>query len=471
VRDVERIVRDEAGGRGVRISLANIGSPAWNFPVNTIYVFNAGPQEAVLLVALGEGEPAMPELERRIRARLARELPDVRVSFEAGDVVQQVMSFGARTPVHVVVNGKDLRAVRGYAERIEAELASDHAFQDVQIPIALDYPTLRVDIDRARAGQLASTADRVARDVVIATSSSVLTTPMFWTDPSSGQPYRVELRVPEADLRSANDLLALPIAGEAVPGRAPSLGEVASVSQVTTPGEMDHYDNLRSVSIDANLRGHDLAEAASRVRAALERAGRPPRGIAVSIGGQVREMERTLSSMRLGVLLAVIVVPLLLVAVLQSVRAALAVVSTIPAVLAGVLLALLVTGTSLAVMSMMGAITSIGVSVANAILLVVFARARRAAGDDRRDASSAAAIARFRPILMTSLAMIAGMIPVAIALGGGGQQAAPLGIAVIGGLSASTIATLLVLPAIDALLAPKSERRASLLPDHHEVMA
>ncbi|UJR86850.1 efflux RND transporter permease subunit [Sandaracinus amylolyticus] len=466
VREVERMVREEAAGRGVRIALANIGSPQWTFPVNAVYVFNAGPHEATLLVALGGArEPRLPELQARLRRRFADELPGVRVSFEAGDVVSQVMSFGAPTPVLVTVTGRDLRAVRAHAERIEAELARDEALVDVQIPLALDYPAVRVDIDRERTGQQGVTTESVARAVVAATSSSVLTTPIFWTDPASGQPYRVALRVPEAEMRASADLLALPIAQHMGSARPTTLGDVASVFPTTTPGELDRYDNQRTIGISANVAGRDLADAAARVRRALARAGEPPRGLTVAVHGQIEQVEAMVASLEEGLALAVVVVLLLLVAAFQSVREPLAVLSTVPAVLAGVVLALAISGTTLNIQSMMGAITSIGVSVANAVLLVTFARDRRAEGLDRLEAATTAAAARLRPILMTSLAMIAGMLPMALALGGGGEQSSPLGIAIIGGLAASTVATLVALPAIDALIAPRRTGSSSLLPE------
>jgi multidrug efflux pump subunit AcrB len=464
-RDVERIVREEAGSRGVRIALANIGNPAWTYPVNAVYVFNAGPHEATLLVALGGARsPSVFELETRVRERVMHEMPDVRVSFEAGDVVSQVMNLGAPAPVHVTVTGRDLRAVRAHAERIEHELLAEDALDDVQIPIALDYPAVHVEIDRDLAGQHAVTVDRIARTVVAATASSVLTTPIFWTDPATGQPYRIALRVPEAQLRSASDLLSLPIA-RADDGVTTALGDVATVYPTTMPGEVDRWNNQRTVSISANVRGRDLAGAARRVRAAIARAGDPPRGIAVAVHGQVEQMETTVSSLREGLWLAIAAVILLLVAAFQSLREPIAVLSTIPSVLAGVVIALSITNTPLDIQSMMGAITSIGVSVANAVLMVSYARDRRAAGVDRLEAATDAAAARLRPIAMTSLAMIAGMLPMALATGGGGEQSAPLGIAIIGGLVASTIATLVVLPAVDALLARRAYVDSSLLPD------
>jgi multidrug efflux pump subunit AcrB len=239
-----------------------------------------------------------------------------------------------------------------------------------------------------------------------------------------------------------------------------------------TPGELDHWNSQRTVSVIANVAGHDLAAAARQVEAAIKHAGTPPRGSTVAAHGQVEQMLNTLTSLREGLLLAVAVILLLLAANFQSVRAALVIISTVPAVLVGVLLALLATGTSLNVQSMMGAIMSIGVAVANAVLLVTFARERRRAGDEPAEAAVAAARGRLRPILMTSAAMIAGMLPMALGLGEGGAQSAPLARAVIGGLIASTIATLIVLPAMFVIGERKGAwRSASLDPDDPESSA
>ncbi len=469
VREVDQLIRDDVGGDSVEITLANIGNTPWSYPVNGMYVWNSGPHEAVLLVALRAGRrPAVRDIEESLRAKLAQKFPDVRFSFEAGDIVSQVLNFGAPAPISVTVSGNKLSETRRYTERMAAELEKIGSLRDVQIPQALDYPTLDVTIDRERAGQLGVTVDRVGKSIVAATSSSVLVTPNFWTDPASGIPYRVALRVPESRISSGDDLSNLPVMPDGA--ARPLVGDIATVTSGKTFGEIDHRNSQRTLSVQANVTGADLGRAASAVEDALKAAGPPPRGTTVAVHGQIEQMQTTLASLRAGLLLAVIVILLLLTANFQSVRDALIVLSTVPAVLIGVVLALFVTRSTLNVQSMMGAIMSIGVSVANALLLVTFARDRRVAGDASEQAALTAARMRLRPILMTSLAMIAGMIPMALGLGEGGEQTAPLGRAVIGGLSASTVATLLTLPALyvigaarnttsPSLLEPESERR------------
>lgn len=471
VRAVDREIRDEVGPAKVRMTLANIGNPAWSYPVNAVYAFNAGPHEAVLLVALERGgRPAIPALQEALRRRLAARFPDVRFSFESGDIVSQVLNFGAPTPIQVTVSAKALPDARRFAQKVAANLQRVASLRDVQIPQALDYPTLDVTIDRDRAAQFGLTVDRVGRSVVAATSSSVLTTPTFWTDPATGVPYRVAVRVPERQMNSADELMNLPMMQDGSP--RPVLGDIATVAPGTTPGEIDHYNSQRTVSVTANVADADLGRAADAVGRAVRDAGPPPRGATVAVHGQVEQMLATLASLREGLLLSLVVVFLLLTASYQSLREPLAVLSVAPAVLAGVVVALRLTGTTLNIQSLMGAIMAIGVSVANAVLLITFARDRWRAGDAQPVAAVAAASGRLRAILMTSLAMIAGMLPMAMALGEGGEQSAPLGRAVIGGLVASTLATLLVLPALYVILARQgAPRSASLDPDDHATEA
>jgi len=451
VQEVEREIRSEVGDAFVETSVANIGAPAWNYPVNGLYQSNTGPQDAELIVALKSGARApVFELEERLRSRFAGSHPDVAFSFEAADIVSRVLNFGAPTPIQVAVAGRDLTQSRRYAESIAQKLREIPTLRDVQLPLALDYPVTRVDVDRERAGQHGLSGQDVSRAVLAATASTVLTTPLFWVDPRNGTPYRVALRVPENSLRSNAELLNLPVGR----GDDPALlSDVASVYSTTAPGAIDRINSQRAVTVTANIAGSDLGGAGRAVARALAALPAPPAGFTVSVRGQVEQMSETLNSLAGGLGLAIVVVLLLLTASFQSVRAPLAVIAATPAVLGGVVIMLLVTRTTINVESMMGAVMCIGVSVANAVLLVTFARERQIAGDSAPEAAVNAALSRLRPILMTSGAMIVGMLPMALAIGGGGAESAPLGRAVIGGLIAATLATLLCIPAVYTLLA------------------
>jgi multidrug efflux pump subunit AcrB len=464
VQGVERDIGAEVGSQFVETSVANVGNPAWTYPVNALYQSNTGPQDAELLVALRPGpRRSLFDLEERLRVKFAESYPDVRFSFEAGDIVSRVLNFGAPTPILVAVSGRNLQQSRRYAEQIADKLRAIPHLRDVQLPLAFDYPVTRVDVDRDRAGQHGLSAQDVSRSVLAATASTILTTPMFWVDPNSGTPYRIALRVPENQLRSTAELLRLPVGRADDPAQ---LGDVASVYPATAPGAIDRINSQRAVTVSANLEGSDLGGASRAVRAAIASLPPPPRGMTVAVHGQVEQMDETLGSLRAGLVIAVIVILLLLIASFQSIRAALVVVAAAPAVLAGVVLALVVSGTTINIQSMMGAVMCIGISVANAVLLVTFARERQRAGESAAEAAVSGAAGRLRPILMTSGAMIAGMLPMALSIGGAGAQSAPLGRAVIGGLFAATLATLLCLPALYAMIVgPHGARSSSLLPE------
>jgi multidrug efflux pump subunit AcrB len=468
VQRVEKEISDEVGPGNVHLTLATIGVPNWQYPVNLISLFNSGPQDAVLEVALASGKrPALEALEEDLRSKLAHDFPGVRFSFEAGDIVSQILNFGSPTPVQVTVWGKNFDSLLPYTEKLQTALKGIPELRDVQIPESLNYPTVNVNIDRALAGQLGVTVNQVATSVVDATATSVLISRNYWVDPRSGIPYPVEVRVPPTDLAIDGALRHLPVMPIGAP--RPLVSDVATVSPGQTMGEIDHLNNQRSLNVAANIVGDDYGRAATDVERAIASLGAPPRGITVENRGQLAQMLSTLASLRSGLLLAIVVVLLVLAANFESVRDACAVVSTVPAVLAGVVLTLLATGTTLNVESFMGAIMAVGVSVANAVLLITFARDRRRAGERPLSAIVEAAQRRLRPILMTTLAMVAGMLPMASGLGAGGAQTAPLGRAVIGGLLASLVATLLVLPAIFILLTPDRPMRSnSLDPDDPE---
>jgi multidrug efflux pump subunit AcrB len=457
-------VKEEVGEKNVEVTLANLGFTPASYPVSAIFTWNGGPQEGILLVSLKEDRSrTLPELEERLRVRLHARFPTVKFSFEAGDVISQVLNTGSPNPVNVVVSGNDLPKTRAHATKILHELEKVSELRDLSIPLALDAPALAIDIDRERAGQLGVTTSRVARSLVEATWSSQLTQQVFWVD-ASGLGYFVAVRLPESQLDSIEAVKNLPVMPDGA-GR-PLLRDVASVGTAVIPGGFDHWNSARTVSVVANAGTSDLGKVATEVDAAIARAGAPEKGIKVAVRGQVTQMRDTLDGLQRGLLFAVLVVILLLAANFQSLKDALAVLLMVPSVLVGTIVVLLATRTSVNLQSFMGAIMAVGVSVANAVLLVTFMQAERKAGKAARDAASTAAVSRLRPILMTSLAMLAGMTPMALAFGEAGEQNAPLGRAVMGGLGASTVATLLVLPAVLAIIHGSSKWKSASLDPH-----
>jgi len=405
----------------------------------------------VLQVALKADAPLrLEDFEETLRSRFHEKFPDAEFSFEPGDIVSRIMNFGAPTPVEVAVMGPDFAESRTFATKLRAELAQIASLRDLQYGQTLDYPAIQVDVNRQMAGQLGVTVDQVGRSFAAATSSSRFVAPNYWADPRTGIAFQVQVQVPQLHMTSIEDLRVVPVTSGG-PAK-PLLGDLARIENATIVGEYDRVNGQRMVTLTANVAGEDLGRVLDRVQQAIARAGEPPRGDSVTVRGQIAAMSETFTNITAGLVVAVVVIFLLLAANFQSLRLAFVVVSTVPAVLAGVVLTLLLTGTTLNVQSFMGAIMAIGVAVANAILLVTFAEQSRRMGGSALNAAIEAARARMRPVLMTSAAMIAGMVPMALALGEGAEATGPLGRAVIGGLASATVATLIVLPSVYSLV-------------------
>ncbi len=459
-------IKAAVGADNVEATMGFVGTQPANAPVNTIFLWTGGPDEAALQVQVKRGVTPIGELKDRLRARFAAELPQVRFSFEPSDIVSRVMSFGASTPVEVAVSGPALAANQEHADKIRLALGKLPALRDVQIKQSLEYPTIQVNVDRERAGLLGIKTADVSRSLVAATWSSRFLTPIYWSDPGTGVSYQVQVEVPQARMSSIEAIQNIPIASPS--GQPLLLRSVADVTPGVTVSEYERYNMQRTITVTANVSGGDLGGVDKDIAGALDEVGAPPPKTTVAVRGQIAPLRELLAGLRQGLLLTVAVIFLLLAASFQSLRLSLVVVSTVPAVLAGVVIALWVTGTSLNVQSFMGAIMAVGVAVANAVLLVTFADRSRRAGADAIRAAIDSARSRVRPILMTSVAMIAGMMPVALGLGEGGEQTAPLGRAVVGGLACATVATLLVLPAAFSLLAGRHVRSGSLDPEDPE---
>ena len=471
--EILKEIKSEAGPDNVAITLGYVGIQPAAYPVNTIFLWTSGPHEGVLLAAFKPGSVRLADLQARLRKRFAEIFPDSEFSFETGDIVGQIMNFGSPTPVEVTVSGPDLAANRGFAEKVRAEMNQVRFLRDLQYGQPLDYPTVDIDIDREMAGQLGVTVDQAGRSLVAATSSSRWIAPNYWADPRSGIAYQVQVEVPQSKVASIEDVQSIPIMSDpGGPGMPeglrshPLIGDVAHVAYGTAVGEYDRINGQRMVTLTANVVGEDLGRAANQLDAALRRVGTPPRGVTATVRGQIAPMRQTLANLGLGLALAAAVIFLLLAANFQSLRLSFVVISTVPAVLCGVIVALLVSGSTLNIQSFMGAIMAIGVAVANAILLVTFAEERRVHGLSSTAAALEGARTRMRPVLMTSMAMVAGMVPMALALGAGAEESAPLGQAVIGGLLFATISTLAILPSVFSIVQERARvRSASLDPD------
>jgi multidrug efflux pump subunit AcrB len=365
------VIKREAGPDNVQISSDFLGVQPPSYPVNLIHLFTSGPGEAIIQVSLKQETPRGEDLRERLRHSLQKEVPGSSVSFEAADIVSQVMGFGSPTPVEVAVLGTNLEDDYAYAHKIRDQVAKLSFLRDLQFAQELNYPTMDININRERAGQFGLTMADVARSVVPATSSSRFTQPNYWRDPNSGQAFQIQVQLPQNRIQTIAALGTLPVMKN---GRSDTqLVNIATLKPGTMPGLIERYNGQRVVSLTANLHGITLGEAVPELNKAIGNAGLPPRGVSVQFRGQIPPLEDTISGLRIGLLLAIGIIFLLLAANFQSLRLALAIVLTIPAVLCGVLFMLRLTGTTLNIQSFMGAIMSIGIAVANSILLVSFA--------------------------------------------------------------------------------------------------
>jgi multidrug efflux pump subunit AcrB len=464
------VIKEEVGEDNLDITICYVGVVPPSYPINNVYLWTSGPGEAVLRVALRQGSGIRIEkLKQRLRQtapdalqayllellvadkmsreKAAERVKGLRLSFEPADIVNEVMSFGAPTPVEVAVNGQKLEASETFAQRIRAELAGIPSLQDLQVMQPMDFPTIDVKVDREKLGRMGGTVRELTDSTIAGTSSSRYMVPMYWPDPQTGIGFQVQVEIPAERMKSELDIALLRVRSNdgAPPMR---VRDVARVQKGKMPGEYDRYNMRRLVSLTANIEGEDLGHVADRIDKALAAAGEPPPKTTVELRGQIVPMRQMFRDLALGLALAVAVIFALLTAYFQSVRLAVIVVLTAPAVIAGVFLALVITRTTLNIQSFMGAIMAIGVAVANSILLVTFAERQRLTGKAAAEAAVAGAQGRLRPILMTSFAMIAGMVPMALAFGEGGEQTAPLARAVIGGLAAATLTTLFIVPAL-----------------------
>jgi multidrug efflux pump subunit AcrB len=457
VQKVLATVTQEAGANNLDLTLGYAGTQGSSYPINAVFLWTSGPQQAIINVGLKpRASISLRGLEERLRQKLPQEFPGTHFSFDPGDLISQILNFGAPSSAEVAITGPQYADVQSHATRILQQLSKVPQLRDVEFEEPLHYPTMSVHVDRVLAGQLGATANDVGAAVVTATASSRFVAPNYWRDPKSGVSYQVQVQVPQPAMTSLKDIQTIPINSNT--GAHPLLSQLADVQSTTVPGELDRQNGMWMIIVSANVGSNDFAQAAKAINRAIANAGQAPRGVTTQVRGQVNALKQIFTELAIGLALAVVVILLLLTANFQSFRLSLVVISSVPAVLVGTILMLLLTGTTLNLESFMGAIMAIGVAVANAILLVTFAEQNRRNGADAVSAARAAAAERLRPVLMTSLAMIAGMVPMALAFGQGSEETAPLGRAVIGGLFAATLATLFLLPTVFGIV----QKRASL---------
>ena len=449
----------------VEISSAYVGLVPSSYGTINLYVSNSGTHEATLQIQLDEDfKMNKDEFQDKVRKLMHGKLPGVELSFEPIELTEKVMSQGALNPIEVRVAGKDMGQIEGYAGKLVKKLKEVDFLRDVHIQQPLKNPVISITIDKVKVAQMGLDPQQIAKSVATVTSSSRFTEKNLWLDEKTAYSYQVQAQVPEYIMNSIEDIKETPLE----PGHSSlTLEDVATFKIDTGIGEYDRAGPRRFVTVSANVHDKDLQSATSVVTDAIKSIGTPPKGLIAEVKGMSSLLSETLNSLQSGLFVAVIIILLMLAASFQSFKLSFVVLSTVPAVLLGSLIILLATGGTLNLQSYMGIIMSIGVSVANAILIVTNAeKLRFEYHNDVAKAASISASIRLRPILMTSLAMIAGMLPMASGFGEAGDQTAPLGRAVIGGLIASTFAALFMVPMFYAWAMKKSTLESnSLLPE------
>ncbi len=441
-----QILEGLVGAENISVTSAFVGQHPGQFSTSPIYLFMAGPQEAVLQVALKDTyKEKLDDLKERFRQKMKEAMPDTRLSFEPIELTDKVLSQGSPTPIEVRITGKDKKLNEIYANKVIEKLHQIEYLRDVQLAQPIKYPTIDIDIDRTRAAQMNVTLNDISRSLVAATSSSRFTEKNVWIDPRSNISYNVQVEIAENQMNSMNDINEIPVLSNE---SRPVLGDVADIKPDTSYGENDNLGALPFLSVTANLNKMDLGTATKDVQEAIKSIGEIPRGLSIETKGLSEVLTETLNSLQVGLLTAIAVIFLMLAANFQSFKVSLVVLSTLPAVLLGSLVALLLTGSTLNLQSYMGIIMSVGVSIANSVLMITNAEHLRMHGASALLSAKESAALRMRPILMTSVAMVVGMLPMASGWGDGGDQAAPLGRAVVGGLIASTFAALINLPLV-----------------------
>lgn len=443
---------DSLAGKGnVAITSSYVGLHGQSYAITPIFLYTSGPHEAMIKINFKKGADIdIENLKEQMRTSIPKNVPGILISFEPADLVDQVMSMGTNNPIEVVVQGKNLVQSREIAGKLQSTMMRIPYLRDIQIAQPLDYPTVQINYNRLRTGQMKLTVEQAGRSVVEATSSSRLTQPVYWLDKLAGNAYQVQVEYPQLAINNTEELEKIPVGK--VNDNAIQLRDIAELKSGSSIGEYDRINQQRFITVTSNIHRKDLGQAIDDVNKSIGQLGELPQGVKVFLRGQSDILTQTISELSVGLLLAILVIGLMLAGYFQSFRLSLTVLSVFPGVLAGSMILIWITGNSLNIQSFMGSIMAIGVAVSNAILLVSNAESIRGRQGNTDSAGALAAANRFRPIVMTTLAMVAGMIPMALGIGEGGKQIAPLGIAVIGGLLFSTIISLWFVPLVYDLL-------------------
>jgi multidrug efflux pump subunit AcrB len=455
VEKLERIIKEEVPPNELEVVLANIGvTPGFS----SIYTSNSAPHTATVQASLTSNHRTSSyEYIRRVRQRIRRELPQVSAYIQTGGLVDSIINLGFPAPIDIQVSGSNLEASHRVADQIVHELNGLPSVSDVLLPQDVDYPALKLDIDRTRASELGLTPREIVQNVITALTSDQMIAPSYWVDPKTGNDYLLTVQYPEGRVRSMEDLSAIPLRGSSRE-QPTQLSAVSTLHHIQSPTEVDHYQLRRVTDVYVTPVTEDLGRLSNAVETIVARIA-IPQGIRITLRGVVEGMHNTFRSFGFGLILAVLLVYLILVAQFRSFIDPLLILLAVPSGIAGVLLTLLATGTTLNVMSLMGIVMVVGIVVGNSILIFDRIQQLRSQGESLTQAVRNASSTRLRPVLITSLATLAGLLPMAAGLGTGTEAYAPLALAIIGGLALSVAMTVFILPAAYFLVYSRREKR------------
>ena len=453
--EVERSIRELIPANDIESVIDNIGLP--NSALNYTYSTSApiGPEDADIMISLAGKHRPTDQYIHDLRMKLTREFPGVIFYFPPADIVSQILNFGLPAPIDIQIMGHDVEGNHAFANNLMKQLGTVTGIADLRIQQPFNQPKIHIDVDRTKTLQAGFTQRDVAGNLLVSLSGSFQTSPSFWLDPKSGVSYIVATEAPQYDFQSLQDLANIPVTGGSGGTRAPwqQLSNLGTISRGLGMATVSHYDAQPMIDIFGSTQGRDLGGVAKDIDAIVNRnRSRLPRGSQIFVRGQIDTMRSSFVGLLAGLGFAILLIYLLIVVNFQSWLDPFIIISALPAALAGIVWMLFVTHTTISVPALTGSIMCMGVATANSILVVSFSKERVQEGLDPLQAAEEAGFTRFRPVIMTAMAMIIGMLPMAVGLGEGGEQNAPLGRAVIGGLMFATVATLLFVPSVYSLI-------------------
>jgi multidrug efflux pump subunit AcrB len=442
----------------------NIGLPVSGINLSYSNTGTISSADADVLISLTEDHEPTADYIHELRQRLPAEFPGVSFSFLPADITSQILNFGVPAPIDIEIVGRDVKGNRAFANRLLEKMRRVPGLVDARIQQPSDLPSINVEVDRTKALQAGFTQRDVANNLLITLSGSQQTTPTFWLNPANGVSYNVITSSPQYDMDSLQSVANIPLTSAS--GRTNLLGSLATLSRGSREAVVYHYNAQTSINLYASTERRDLGAVSDDVQRLIDESrGELPKGSSIRIRGQVETMNTSFNGLALGLILAVVLVYLLIVVNFQSWLDPFIIITALPGALAGIVWMLFLTHTTLSIPALTGAIMCIGIATANSILVVSFARSALQEHGDAVASALEAGYTRFRPVLMTALAMMIGMVPMAIGLGEGGEQNAPLGRAVIGGLMVGTIATLFFVPVVFSMIYKRIEARERNKPD------